>query len=80
MAKQKFKTSTILLTAQEKLPTSTHFMNDVIAFFATSNQALQKCKKAISFLLSEQQNMHKIFSTLTFQEQDGIMHAQARGR
>ena len=62
---------------------STHFMNDIIAFFCqyiilTSNQVLQKRKKAIYFLLSEQQHMHKIFSTLTFQELLANKHHKLR--
>ena len=39
---------------------------------------LQKRKKAIYFLLSEQQHMHKIFSTLTFQELLANKHHKLR--
>ena len=59
-------------------------MNDVIAFFVSIQYSLQiKCsvqkrKKAIYFLLSEQQHMHKIFSTLTFQELLANKHHKLR--
>ena len=39
---------------------------------------LQKRKKAIYFLLSEQQHMHRIFSTLTFQELLANKHHKLR--
>ena len=57
--------------AQEKVATLTHFTNNVTAFLytiLTSNQALQKRKKAIYFLLIEEQNIQKILITLALEQ------------